>query len=689
MALRELNHRVKSISASTFTPEEIAALQKGGNGVAKTIWLATWSRQEYPEPDSNDNDEVRQFMRAKYVKKLWHIDNTSTSAPAQQQSSNVDSTSRPSNASPSSTQTSPSTVRSNAPINPNIALAKAASAGLGPGQAPGGTSMPERTLSRKSSSLSTDSGSTSLSKSTDPSSAGSSPFHPASGGVTKQSLTSQHQFPSSNLGQYSFNQFQQSFASAPAPTNHTALTTNTDDSDPFSLMQASFSNMHVSGTNQQQQLSVPTRSFTAPAPSGNHSTFTDFESAFSTPASQQPPVPAMSTSSNDFFAAFHQTSSSSNTNTQASTTSIPRGSSSATSAFGSALQGQHASSPMVASPGALSPMASMHTPQASASDYFGSGTGSGTNRNHVPTMGASLGVGSFDDVFSSKGPAHTSSSSSSLSSDALNPFGLREQSFDGNTSLTPVPPALQRAHTSAYPSTTGSSTNPFAAFAKSSSAAASSAAASTHVDLQDPFGHMTRGMSASSSLSPSSSSPFMMNGGGAGSGSGLSTPKPYGVSSPNPFSTVGGSTAATSGNFMNEYPFGIPASTTGTSSSLSSSSAAFFTATSTSSTMPPMLSRATTEPTVSHFATGSYGTASSSTSHAKVEDVFGTWATKNTTSTTMGAGTNPMMSPTSPSSSVSASAFGLKDFDPFGNHHHHHASSASTQQPISTNPFGL
>ncbi|KAF8991158.1 hypothetical protein BGZ52_013355, partial [Haplosporangium bisporale] len=28
---REFNHRVKSISASTFTSEEVASLQKGGN----------------------------------------------------------------------------------------------------------------------------------------------------------------------------------------------------------------------------------------------------------------------------------------------------------------------------------------------------------------------------------------------------------------------------------------------------------------------------------------------------------------------------------------------------------------------------------------------------------------------------------------------------------------------------------
>ncbi|OAQ30976.1 hypothetical protein K457DRAFT_40727, partial [Linnemannia elongata AG-77] len=68
---RELNHRVKSISASTFTSEEMAGLQKGGNAVAKKIWLATWSWREYPEPDAHEVDDVRQFMRAKYVKKLW------------------------------------------------------------------------------------------------------------------------------------------------------------------------------------------------------------------------------------------------------------------------------------------------------------------------------------------------------------------------------------------------------------------------------------------------------------------------------------------------------------------------------------------------------------------------------------------------------------------------------------------
>jgi hypothetical protein len=34
LSSRELNHRIKSISASRFTPQEIAALRNGGNEVS-------------------------------------------------------------------------------------------------------------------------------------------------------------------------------------------------------------------------------------------------------------------------------------------------------------------------------------------------------------------------------------------------------------------------------------------------------------------------------------------------------------------------------------------------------------------------------------------------------------------------------------------------------------------------------
>jgi Arf-GAP domain and FG repeats-containing protein 1 len=37
---RELSHRIKSVSLSSFTDDEVRAVRKGGNRVANDLWLA-------------------------------------------------------------------------------------------------------------------------------------------------------------------------------------------------------------------------------------------------------------------------------------------------------------------------------------------------------------------------------------------------------------------------------------------------------------------------------------------------------------------------------------------------------------------------------------------------------------------------------------------------------------------------
>lgn len=70
MDRREVGHRVKSISASTFTGPEIAALELGGNGIASKIWLSCgYNTMDTPEPESDG--EVRAFMRQKYYERKW------------------------------------------------------------------------------------------------------------------------------------------------------------------------------------------------------------------------------------------------------------------------------------------------------------------------------------------------------------------------------------------------------------------------------------------------------------------------------------------------------------------------------------------------------------------------------------------------------------------------------------------
>ncbi|KAJ1919946.1 hypothetical protein IWQ60_007108 [Tieghemiomyces parasiticus] len=68
---RELSHRVKSISASTFTPVEIRALVDGGNAKATRVWLAKWTAKDYPLPANGDLDLVKEFIRQKYVRRRW------------------------------------------------------------------------------------------------------------------------------------------------------------------------------------------------------------------------------------------------------------------------------------------------------------------------------------------------------------------------------------------------------------------------------------------------------------------------------------------------------------------------------------------------------------------------------------------------------------------------------------------
>ncbi|KAJ1974940.1 hypothetical protein H4R35_003377 [Dimargaris xerosporica] len=68
---RELNHRVKSISASIFTAAEVKALVDGGNAKATRIWLAKWTARDYPLPENGNLDLIKEFIRQKYVRRRW------------------------------------------------------------------------------------------------------------------------------------------------------------------------------------------------------------------------------------------------------------------------------------------------------------------------------------------------------------------------------------------------------------------------------------------------------------------------------------------------------------------------------------------------------------------------------------------------------------------------------------------
>ncbi|KAM6918474.1 arf-GAP domain and FG repeat-containing protein 1b [Xenentodon cancila] len=73
--LRGLNppHRVKSISMTTFTPQEIEFLQKRSNQVCKHIWLGLYDDRTLVVPDFREPQKVKEFLQEKYEKKRWYV----------------------------------------------------------------------------------------------------------------------------------------------------------------------------------------------------------------------------------------------------------------------------------------------------------------------------------------------------------------------------------------------------------------------------------------------------------------------------------------------------------------------------------------------------------------------------------------------------------------------------------------
>ncbi|XP_014885054.1 arf-GAP domain and FG repeat-containing protein 1a isoform X6 [Poecilia latipinna] len=73
--LRGLNppHRVKSISMTTFTQQEIEFLQKHGNEVCKRIWLGLYDDRTSSVPDFREPQKVKEFLQEKYEKKRWYV----------------------------------------------------------------------------------------------------------------------------------------------------------------------------------------------------------------------------------------------------------------------------------------------------------------------------------------------------------------------------------------------------------------------------------------------------------------------------------------------------------------------------------------------------------------------------------------------------------------------------------------
>ncbi|KAL6223482.1 hypothetical protein ACLB2K_006868 [Fragaria x ananassa] len=68
---REFTHRVKSVSMSKFTSQEVKALENGGNQRAREIYLKDWDLQRQRFPDSSKVDKIRDFIRSVYVDRKY------------------------------------------------------------------------------------------------------------------------------------------------------------------------------------------------------------------------------------------------------------------------------------------------------------------------------------------------------------------------------------------------------------------------------------------------------------------------------------------------------------------------------------------------------------------------------------------------------------------------------------------
>ncbi|KAK4432006.1 putative ADP-ribosylation factor GTPase-activating protein AGD14 [Sesamum alatum] len=71
---REFTHRVKSVSMSKFTSQEVDALQKGGNQRARELFLKAWDPQNMRLTDNSTADKVREFIKNVYVEKRYVVE---------------------------------------------------------------------------------------------------------------------------------------------------------------------------------------------------------------------------------------------------------------------------------------------------------------------------------------------------------------------------------------------------------------------------------------------------------------------------------------------------------------------------------------------------------------------------------------------------------------------------------------
>lgn len=66
---RDSQFKVKGMSMSVFTEEDVAFIASMGNEASNAIFLARIG--DYPIPNGNDTNKMKDFIRLKYVDKKW------------------------------------------------------------------------------------------------------------------------------------------------------------------------------------------------------------------------------------------------------------------------------------------------------------------------------------------------------------------------------------------------------------------------------------------------------------------------------------------------------------------------------------------------------------------------------------------------------------------------------------------
>mmetsp|Transcript_7951 Transcript_7951/g.11017 ORF Transcript_7951/g.11017 Transcript_7951/m.11017 type:complete len:519 (+) Transcript_7951:50-1606(+) len=74
---REFQYKVKGISMSTFTEEDVLQLSRVGNESHNAVYMAKFVPREYPIPNGADTVKLKEFIKMKYVDRRWYEANIS------------------------------------------------------------------------------------------------------------------------------------------------------------------------------------------------------------------------------------------------------------------------------------------------------------------------------------------------------------------------------------------------------------------------------------------------------------------------------------------------------------------------------------------------------------------------------------------------------------------------------------